>query len=275
MGRIFFRYRGDSPEKEKVNKFRRITIIKLFFLSFCAMTLIAAITFAWFADTANIATLVDISSPSIISIKGAHGQEMMELDLSYTDTDKDENGNITIRRVVSVCNDSASHRLEIVHTTNMKGLNFKIYKAAEVANDGSSSGDTDDTGSVTESVNAGDTSKMYKYSYNANNPLTGSYINVKASSENDGAGSDVYRYADNTKHEFNYNEYPSDKVQIHAEPVYWLATGNLQSETKNTYGDDPILAAIDSKYVTYYVIEISWTEQTKETDIFYLLAQNV
>lgn len=254
MRRIFIRNRGESPEKEKSNKVRRITIIKLVFLSFCTMTLIVAISVAWFTSNSNIATLVDISSPSIISIKGAHGQEMMEFDLSYTDADKDENGKVTIRRVVSVCNDSALHRLEIVHTTNMKGLNFNIYKATEVEDDDPSYGGLVYTGSI------------YKYSYDTDSPLAGSYININSSGD--------YRYANGTMHMINYDEYPSDKVQIHAEPVYWLASGNLQSETKNTYGDDPILAAIDSKYVTYYVIEISWTEQTKETDIFYLLAQN-
>ena len=31
---------------------------------------------------------------------------------------------------------------------------------------------------------------------------------------------------------------------------------------------------VTTKYLTYYVVEISWTEDTKETDLFYLLAKN-
>ena len=64
-----------------------------------------------------------------------------------------------------------------------------------------------------------------------------------------------------------YEEYKN--VQSHAEPVYWLASNKLQVDKNNK-----VAVNETEMYRTYYVCEISWTETTKETDIFYILAQN-
>ena len=199
------------------------------------------------ADKTTITTLVDIKEPTAISILGPHGEAQSALDMSYTDENIDENKKVTIRRVVSVSSGPA-HKLEIVHTTNLKDLTFQVYRAKETGSADGESGNTLSDGG-------------YTYTYDKSSPLAGSYINQEKQ-END------YRFADNTKHTENYDTYGSDKVQAHAQPLYWLVTDEQTSDT-----DTQQLAG--TKNLTYYVVEISWTDTTKETDVFYFLAKNV
>ena len=65
-------------------------------------------------------------------------------------------------------------------------------------------------------------------------------------------------------HTYKYDN--TDRVQIHAEPVYWLASQSLDTNKTNSIKNG-------KTYRTYYVCEVSWTETTKETDIFYILAK--
>lgn len=236
----------EQPRKRNSRKRRkRILIIRSTLVTVVLLSLLAVISYAWFIDRSNIATLVDVLSPANVAILGPHGEAMTALDMSYTDEDKDADGRVTIRRVVSVASNQDLQQLEIVHTTNLKGLTFKLYRATE-----------------TETSESGITEAGYTYSYNTAAPIAGAYINQK--SENDS-----YRYADNSKHTFNYEEYETSLVQAHAEPIYWLANGNLEATECPKDNTN-----VDTKYLTYYVIEISWQETTKETDIFYLLARN-
>lgn len=164
---------------------------------------------------------------------------MTSLDLNYTDADK--NGDqVTIRRVI--CVQSAvddNYKLEIVHTTNLKGLEFKLYHATPNNN-----GPVSDGG--------------YSYLYDAS-PISGNYINLSTSASG-------YKTAYDTQHQTNYDGY--SKVQTHAEPLYWLADRALNPDT------DKQVTLDEKRYNrTYYVCEVTWTETTKETDIFYVLAK--
>ena len=166
---------------------------------------------------------------------------MAQLDLSYADADKDENGKVTIKRVVSVVSDQPEHKIEIAHTTNLKGLSFEVHKATDVTKDS--------------------TTGQYTYNYNeASDKISGEYLNQdKDKSKNS------YNYADNSRHDSNYSDYQN--VQTHAEPLYWLETGTTEVTAKNT----------DGLFLQNYVITISWIEtgSTKETDLFYVLAKNI
>lgn len=223
------------------------------------LALVIGLSYAWFFNQSNIATLISIAPPSPIAIKGPHGQSLTSLDLTYTDADKDEQSKkVTIRRVISIENGGREHKIEIVHTTNLKGLTFQLYKASEVQNANASDGTISEGG--------------YTYTYNTT-PIKGSYIN--AESESGDYKSAVENSAENSKHSKNYGEYTS--VQKHAEPIYWITDSALDADKNN------IVQATDSsgdntettqKHRTYYVLEISWTETTKETDIFYVLAKD-
>lgn len=91
---------------------------------------------------------------------------------------------------------------------------------------------------------------IYYYKASA---LDGNYINLdQAKTTAD------YKYADNTLHAENYNS--QDKVQVHAEPLYWLS---------ETYGGT--ISGEDY----FFVCEVTWTETKKETDLFYILAKQI
>lgn len=232
----FFQKKETKDREEKQNsKGRQQRRLALIVGAVCIV--VVGITGAWFVNRANIATLFTVSKPSTIAVKGPNGEEMAQLDLSYTDENKDENGKVTIKRVVSVVSDQPEHKIEIAHTTNLKGLSFEVYKA-----------------NVTKDSATG------QYNYKVSEQISGEYLNRdKDKSTND------YKYADNSKHDSNYSDYQN--VQSHAEPLYWLETGTTKVTDKNT----------DGLFLQNYVIIISWMEtgSTKETDLFYILAKNI
>lgn len=234
----------NTAEKYEAKKrhIERKALMRLTIVALVVLLLVLGLSRAWFVNQNNITTLMQVTEPSPIAIRGPHGEALSALDMSYTDDDK-HGDTVTIRRVVSVSSNEEKHKLEIVHTTNLKGLAFKVYAAQENA-------------AGSNSVNAGN----YTYTYNADNPIAGKYIN-------EGSSTADYKYANDSKHAFNFDQYGN--VQAHAEPIYWLANGSQDGILRDTDND-----SVASKYLNYYVIEISWTETTKETDIFYLLVKN-
>lgn len=240
----------NTAEKYEAKKrhIERKALMRLTIVALVVLLLVLGLSRAWFVNQNNITTLMQVTEPSPIAIRGPHGEALSALDMSYTDDDK-HGDTVTIRRVVSVSSNEEKHKMEIVHTTNLKGLTFKVYAAQENA-----AGSNSVNAAGSNSVNAGN----YTYTYNADKPIAGTYIN-------EGSSTADYKYADNSKHAFNFDQYGN--VQAHAEPIYWLAN---ESQTGRDADND----SVASEYLNYYVIEISWTETTKETDIFYLLVKN-
>lgn len=247
----------NNKNKEE-NKHSKRRLIASASVTAVLLALVIGLSYAWFFNQSNMATLISISPPSPIAIKGAHGQTL-SLDLNYTDADKDpETKKVTIRRVISIENGGANHKIEIVHTTNLKGLTFKLYAATEVKS-GEISGDE-----ISESG--------FVYQYDQNNPIAGHYINAEnATAEYKSA---VDNSDASSKHSKNYDKY--EKVQAHAEPIYWIVDSPLRAS--GTAASQNISPEEDTeekqKCLTYYVLEISWTETEKETDIFYVLAKD-
>lgn len=241
---------NNTSETNRKDNTKKIILVRFIVSTVVVLALLLAISYAWFTDEADMATLIEVNSPSQVSVLGPHGQDMESIDMSYTDSDKDGD-RVTIRRVISVSNSADSHQLEIAHTTNLRNLTFTLYKATELGKADS------DTG--TEAMDANTVvDKGYKYTYRDADKINGSYINLKDTSGN-------YKFADETKHSVNFD---TNNVQAHAEPIYWLSSGDLTSDANN--GNENV----KSKNLTYYVVEISWDETTKETDIFYIFAQN-
>ena len=232
-----FQKKETKDSKEKQNH-EEIKQHRLAFIAAAVCIVVVGITGAWLVNRANIATLFTVSKPSTIAVKGPNGEEMAQLDLSYTDADKDKNGKVTIRRVISVVSDQSEHKIEIAHTTNLKGLNFEVHMATDVTKD----------------------STTGQYAYTISKQISGEYLNRDKDKSKNG-----YNYADSSKHSFNYSDYKN--VQSHAEPLYWLETSATEVTAKNT----------DGLFLQNYVITISWIEtgSTKETDLFYVLAKNI
>ena len=231
---------NDSKEKQdkdnltaKKKKFRYTL-----FSTILVLILFAALVGAWFYYQSDMGTLLAIKEPSDISILGPDGAEMSSIDLNYTEDEK-TGDKVTVKRVFCVQTSAARHWLEIAHTTNLRGLTFNIYKVS-------------DTG--TETVT--DEGHTYKYNKTA---IAGGYLNLDSDKTNSN-----YKYANTAYPDKNYKD--NDQVQIHAKPVYWLASQPLDTNTTNSIKNG-------KTYRTYYVCEVSWTETTKETDIFYILAK--
>ena len=238
----FFQKKETKDREEKQNsKGRQQRRLALIVGTVCIV--VVGITGAWLVNRANIATLFTVSKPSTIAVKGPNGEEMAQLDLSYTDADKDENGKVTIKRVVSVVSDQPEHKIEIAHTTNLKGLNFEVHKATDVTKD----------------------SATGQYNYKVSEQISGEYLNRDKDKSTNDYNYAVDNHAADSRHDANYSDYQN--VQSHAEPLYWLETGTTKVTAKNT----------DGLYLQNYVITISWIEtgSTKETDLFYVLAKNI
>ena len=210
------------------------------------LLLILGMSRAWFVNRANIATLVAVTPPSPISIRGTHGYTQTNLDLSYTE-DEIKGKTVTIKRVISIATDEPQHRLEIAHTTNLKNFNFKVYAATE-----------EDSGTVSGTADG----KTYKYKLGS--ALNGKYLN--ATEMNNGYRKATTDIGDNFKGD------QDNQKQAHAVPVYWLAT---DAQNGNSIENTEMYNQIGAKYLNYYVIEMSWQEDTKETDMVYVLAENV
>lgn len=231
---------NDSKEKQDIDN---LTVKKkkfryTLFSTILVLILFAALVGAWFYYQLDMGTLLAIKEPSDISILGPDGAEMSSIDLNYTEGEK-TGDQVTVKRVFCVQTSADKHRLEIAHTTNLKGLTFHIYQVSD---------------NGTETIT--DEGHTYKYDKKA---IDGSYLNLDSGK----SGAD-YKYANDKYHEKNYET--NDQVQIHAEPVYWLANQPLDTNKTNSIKNG-------KTYRTYYVCEVSWTETKKETDIFYILAK--
>lgn len=243
---------------------------KLYALLLCAAALVlatAGATYAWFTQNASMATLVSILPPDKITIIPVSEQgaiELTEIDLDFdslkdkwkNDT-KEEDGTIRILRPVCVKSTSNAHKLEIVRTTNMENLSFKIYPAW-----------------VDEHKNV----VCNLANEQTDNSLAGRYINY--------LNNDPSTLLAKTENLENYRE--GDAVEAHAYPLYWLQDGYSIYITDTTPTDtytsvtsyesvelDPASSEMKTFYSTYYYLEIRWKEETKQTDLFYIMAHNV
>ncbi|MDY2627813.1 MAG: hypothetical protein SOW08_05775 [Lachnospiraceae bacterium] len=218
--------------------------------SIALIALLIGITYAWFVQNASMTTLLALEKPDTITISDVDGSDMTELDLDYrenTNDRKDPDGTIHILRPLCIKSTSPIHQLEIVHTTNLSSLTFNIYPAAKRDN---------------------------KYTYSENIKVSGEYVNESSP----GSGSATEEVLE------NYSD-KNDVKNTHAYPLYWLAVNcavqekwqsgwtKVTSDTKTEF--DVATKTEKIFYYTYYYLEISWKEETKETDLFYIMAQNI
>lgn len=230
-------------------------------LGVAAMVLaLVGVSYAWFTQNASMATLVSIQPPDKITIIPVSEQgviELTEIDLDFDklkenwENDDTVNGFIYIRRPICVKSTDRSHKLEIVHTTNLKNLSFKIYPARKT------------------NENA---------VYEPNTTITGNYINQNS----------VTQLAEPEPLE-NYKN--GGTVEKHAYPLYWLQDGySIYLKDTSSPPTDPSYTSVVSYeseeldtassemktfYYTYYYLEICWKETTKQTDLFYIMARNM
>ena len=211
-------------------------------------------TLAWFRYLQQLNTVALVQIPSKITLSGANRSELQKISLELTpDDDITGEGKVTIRRVFCV-ESTANFWLEVIRTTNIEGMDIKIYPVKATNSDL-------DSGIVkgTDGVNT------YYYTPDETN-LTGAYLNQVADEEYA-----IQAGNDKTLHGENYVD--RDDVQKNAEPLYWRS-GTEQSVFDTDYSRSGTAADGMDIYYRYYVMELSWNTSDQETDMVYLLASH-
>ena len=211
-------------------------------------------TLAWFRYLQQLNTVALVQIPSKITLSGANRSELQKISLELTpDDDITGEGKVTIRRVFCV-ESTANFWLEVIRTTNIEGMDIKIYPVKATNSDL-------DSGIVkgTDGVNT------YYYTPDETN-LTGAYLNQVADEEYA-----IQAGNDKTLHGENYVD--GDDVQKNAEPLYWRS-GTEQSVFDTDYSRSGTAADGMDIYYRYFVMELSWNTSDQETDMVYLLASH-
>lgn len=213
------------------------------------LSLLAGIATAWYANQYRLASIAKIHPLTYISILAPGDTVIQSIDLSY---DKSEvtGGQVTIKRPFVVRSNGKYIDLCIAHTTNIAGLKIKLYEAL-------------DNGKQGDAYLAGITDKGFPYYWNKKyNPdvdvfATGKYVNGpydNTDNDFDDAFNETFRLTINDV----YNN-----VQKNARPLYWVKKG-YEGSTRD--GDTEY-------YYVNFILELSWFETDKETDILYIIAQ--
>ena len=232
---------------------RRTRAIKQAVLSvlviFAAFSLATGLTLAWLMNRYRLSSIGKIHPPTYISILAPGDTEMQAIDLSY-DKSEVHDGRVELKRPIVIRSESEKYDLCIAHTTNISGLTISLYEANA-------------NGSEGNAYLAGITEKGTPYYWNKKDAIdlfdVNGYVN-KSSMEDrvalsaGEAHNETFRLSENTA----YNN-----VQKYAEPLYWVKSGCTGAKR------DPD----DGNYYTNYILEITWNETDKETDILYVIAQ--
>lgn len=241
-----------DEHSQKTEKQGRAGVVRAVLLLVVIPLLLAGVSYAWLYSGTDIQTLLKLQPPSNISILEPDQNkslDLIRLDTSNGTTSKDGNTTtITFYQPFRVRSD-CRFRLEIVHTTNLRGLSFKLYQTKKgTQSDGTANASEENTKAIT-------------VTYNGKTYTSGTELNVNPINPENPTETNGYKFADKSLHSKVYTT--DDKnVQAHAEPLFWLVEG--------TQGKD-ITDSPPGEY--YYILEASWTEDTsKETDLFYILA---
>lgn len=213
----------------------------------CASLLIG-FAMAWYTNLYRLASIAKIHPLTYISILGPGDSVIQSIDLSY---DKSEvtDGRVTIKRPFVIRSNGEYVDLCIAHTTNISGLNIKLYEALENGEQGNA-------------YIAGITDKGLPYYWNKKDNTdvfaTGSYVNdsddVAGIADLDNAFNETFRLTNNDVYQ---------NVQKNARPLYKVI--------KNYRGSR---RADDTEYFyVNFILELSWVETDKETDILYIIAE--
>lgn len=248
--------------KAKTNHRRKKAIIISAIMA--SSLIIIGITVAWFYQQQKAASLTKIAPPGEIIISGVHGSQLDQIDLSYSNGDIDENRIVTVRNVICVDSAAKNIRLKLAHTTNVENLSFRIYPATET---------TSQPGSG-EYVKGSDSGTDYYYTFDPKTGYTTKRLSdagdkmtlmkcLNPAEDNSGLAKQDGDYHDNT---YGNNE---TRVQNQAEPLYWRSdvAYSLPLNSKTDLNEH-----IKYEHYGYFVLEASWQEQNKETDIVYVTA---
>ena len=250
---IFYRKKDTMKKRQKSSK-HKIAIMAALVL---ALACIAGVSFAWFSSPNNLNSVSVVQVPSKISISGANRSEMQRISLELTGDDEQEGNQVTIRRVFCI-ESTDDYLLEIARTTNISDMDIRIFP---VSNENSESDKT--TGKV-QGVDS-EAGRVFYYDPDSE-PLAGAYLNRDA-----GKAETV---ADTSLHDNSYASGEENMVHQNAEALYWL-TSNAEECAKENYSREGVASDGETQiHYRYYVLELTWSVESSETDIVYLLASH-
>lgn len=216
-----------------------------------AVVLVIGLTLTWFVQSQSGSTVAKVKGPAQIKVLGPNATAMAEIDLDYDDDDVSTvtDGGVTTRKVtidrafsVQSGTDGEGTKLNpfelyLAHTTNIAGLEIKVYRVTKL----SSATGADVSGQDADGNN-------YYWA------KKGDALSLTALNDSD---------ADGLADEFEKTFGTYTDVEDHAKPIY--------SKVAVT---DPDTDTVKTTEETSFIIEVSWTETEKETDVIYVVARN-
>ena len=244
MGERVKEYFGD-------NRRAAITI----FAVIAVLVLLIGLCLSWFVSNKSLSTVGKIKKPTTIKVLGPNETAMEEIPLTYEPTEFADH-KVHLTRTFSVVSDENGFTLQLAHTTNIENLEIELYRVDVLkSQDGADVSQVDNDGNSYYWKKKGDNLYSSK----------GKYLNAEG-----GLGTDLGNQIFEGK----------GQRQKNAVPLYWEYTGastksggapDLHSTIKTYYNSKG--EAIKS-YVTNFIIDISWTDSAKETDVLYLIAKS-
>lgn len=231
-----------------------------------AIIFIIGLTMTWFVSSKSLSTVGKIQTPAQLKIMGPNQTSIEPIEISYNELRgdvTDDNGNVTVRRAFCVKsnNDKSNEggqafELQVANTTNIKGLDIKVYKVEDTTASGK--GDV-----------AGLDSAGTKYAW-TKQPKAIPFVLINPATADDASLAKDLEEDDPT-----YQKYK--KVQQNARPLYRFH--KFEKSELDGYKNGKASDA------TNFIIECTWNpgivteDNTKvsnitETDMVYLIARS-
>lgn len=252
-----------TAARDWVENHRAQTLAVLVLLA--AIIFIIGLTLTWFVGSKSLSTVGKIQTPAKLKIMGPNQTSIEPIEISYDESRgdvKNTDGTVSVRRAFCVksSNDEKNDggqafELQVANTTNIKGLDIKVYKVEDTTASGK--------GDVAGLDGAGNryawTKKPEAISFELINPATAGDTSLAKELEKDDP---------------TYQKYKN--VQQNARPLYRyhkFAKGELDGYKDGRAND-----------ATNFIIECTWdpgvvtegntkVSNIKETDMVYLIAR--
>ena len=111
-----------------------------------AIIFIIGLTMTWFVSSKSLSTVGKIQTPAQLKIMGPNQTSIEPIEISYDESRgdvKNSNGTVAVRRAFCVksnndeSNDGGqAFELQVANTTNIKGLDIKVYKVNDTTESG-------------------------------------------------------------------------------------------------------------------------------------------
>ena len=229
-----------------------------------AIIFIIGLTMTWFVSGKSLSTVGKIQTPAQLKIMGPNQTSIEPIEISYDESRgdvKNAGGTVSVRRAFCVKsnndenNGGQAFELQVANTTNIKGLDIKVYKV----NDTTASG----TGDVAGLDGAG-----RKYAWTRGSEVTPFYL-INADQADKSLAKDL------EENDPTYQKYKN--VQQNARPLYRYH--QFKKEELDGWN------GTKANDATNFIIECTWNpgietsadgttvSNVKETDMVYLIAR--